>query len=262
MPSPPATITEARAMLAACPADRLPLLIRRLSKDPRAGVRTIALAALARLERQAAEETRLERLAEHQRDLHALGFCVVAGIDEVGRGALAGPVTACAVVLAGETRIEGLDDSKRIAREVRPRLADLVRTQAVACSVGHASPEEIDRLGIGHATRLAWSRALEGLAMVVDHVLVDGNDPGALGLPTTAIVKGDALVACIAAASVVAKVERDRLMVDAVLDYPGYGFDLNFGYGTPEHMEALGSLGPSPFHRLTFAPCMSQERLF
>jgi ribonuclease HII len=255
-------VTEARAMLAACPPERLAGLIRRFSKDPRAGVRALAAWASARQGRVQAEEDRLDALVSRERNLHSLGILVVAGIDEVGRGALAGPVTAAAVILDPSTRIPGLDDSKRVAREVRPRLADLVRTQAVACAVAHASPDEIDRLGIGHATRLAWSRALAGLGVEVLHVLVDGNDPGALGVPTTAVVKGDSSVACIAAASIIAKVERDRLMVEAARQYPGYGFDVNFGYGTPEHMTAIVDVGPSTFHRLSFAPCVSQERLF
>ncbi len=192
MPSPPATVTDARAMLASCPPERLQGLIRRLSKDPRSGVRALAAAAQARLERLDAEYARLDALAARQRALHELGISVVAGIDEVGRGALAGPVTACAVILESTARIEGLNDSKKILRESRPRIADLVRTRSVACCVAHASPEEIDRFGIGHATRLAWSRALNGLGLVIDHVLVDGNDTGALGVPTTAVVKGDA----------------------------------------------------------------------
>jgi ribonuclease HII len=249
-------------MLAACPPDRLAGLIRRFSKDPRAGVRALAAAAQARMRRSEAEDARLDGLATRQRDLHALGFVVVAGIDEVGRGALAGPVTACAIVLDPATRIAGLDDSKRVQREVRARMADVIRTSAVACCVAHAGPDEIDVRGIGHATRLAWTRALAGLGLDVHHVLVDGNDPGALGVPTTAVVKGDASVACIAAASIVAKVERDRLMAEAALIHPGYGFELNYGYGTPEHLAAIADLGPSPFHRMSFAPCMAQDRLF
>jgi ribonuclease HII len=197
-----------------------------------------------------------------QRDLHALGFCIVAGVDEVGRGALAGPVTGCAVVLAADCRIEGLDDSKKLAPDVRERVADLVRTRSIACCVAHAWPDEIDRLGIGPATRLAWQRALEGLDLVVEHVLIDGNDPGALRVPTTAVVRGDSSVACIAAASVVAKVERDRLMAELAATYPDYRFDENRGYGTAEHLAALRRIGPSAVHRHSFAPCAEQEHLF
>lgn len=262
MPAPPATITEARALLASADGVELSRLIRRLSKDPRAGVRALAAAAATCLERRQAEDARLERLMARQLALEGLGVGVVAGIDEVGRGALAGPVTACAVVLSTGCRIDGLDDSKRLPRDRRVRVANVVQTRAVAWCVAHVGPAEIDRWGIAHATRSAWARALEGLALQVGHVLVDGNDPGALRVPTTAVVKGDSTVACIAAASVVAKVARDSFMVAAAADHPGYGFELNFGYGTPEHLKALLERGPSPIHRASFMPCSRQDRLF
>lgn len=258
----PETITEARARLASCPPADLDGLLRRLARDPRAGVRQLAAAARAHLNRALREGTRLEGLMTRQRELHAIGIAVVAGVDEVGRGALAGPVTACAVVLLHDCRIEGLDDSKRLAPDVRERIADVVRTRAVACCVAHADSVEIDRFGIGHATRLAWARALEGLDVDVDHVLIDGNDAGALGVPATAVVRGDSLVACIAAASVVAKVERDAFMACLALEYPAYGFEGNRGYGTPDHLAAIVEFGPSPVHRRSFAPCSTQESLF
>jgi len=197
-----------------------------------------------------------------QGELHGLGFAVVAGIDEVGCGALAGPVSACAVILDVSTRIDGLNDSKKLSPDARVRVADSVRTRSIACAVAHVGSDEIDRLGIRAATRLAWEMALNGLGLAVDHVLVDGNDPGALRIPTTSIVKGDSSEASIAAASVVAKVERNALMVAAAADYPGYGFDVNFGYGTPEHLAAIAELGSTRFHRLSFAPCSPQEPLF
>ena len=262
MPRPPATITEARALIAACPPDELSRLLRRLAKDPREGVRGLAKAAAGRLERTRREEERLTSLMARQLMLHGLGIEVVAGIDEVGCGALAGPVTACAVILDVSCRIEGLNDSKKLAPDARARVADLVRTRSIAYAVAHIGPDEIDRLGIRRATRLAWEQALEGLGVVVGHVLVDGNDPGALRIPTTSIVKGDSSEASIAAASVVAKVARDTLMAASAAQYPGYAFDLNFGYGTPEHLSTIAALGPSVFHRRSFAPCSSQEPLF
>jgi len=237
-------------------------LIRRFSKDPRAGVRALAVVAAARLDRARAEDARLDALMWRQVELHGLGFSVVAGIDEVGCGCLAGPVTACAVVLDPTCRIEGLNDSKRLLPELRVRISDQVRTRCVAFSVAHVGADVIDRVGIRQATRRAWELALEGLGMHVDHVLVDGNDKGALRIPTTSVVRGDSSEASIAAASVIAKVERNALMVASDADYPGYGFDVNFGYGTPEHMAAIAELGPSPFHRLSFAPCATQDRLF
>lgn len=262
MPKPPDTIAEARRRIACCAPDKIDALLRRLSKDPRSGVRDLAAAAKARLAKERAEEARLVGLMARQLMLHELGFAMVAGIDEVGRGALAGPVTACAVVLPPDVRIEGLDDSKKIVPEMRERLADVIKGHATAFCVAHATAEEIDRYGIGHATRLAWQRALDGLGVTVDHVLVDGNDPGALGVPTTAVIKGDSSVACIAAASILAKVARDALMERMSAEYPGFGFEENRGYGTTEHQAALRLQGACAIHRRSFAPCNPQEPLF
>ena len=149
---------------------------------------------------------------ESQKALHAAGCAVVAGVDEVGRGALAGPVSAGAVVLDVGCTIEGLNDSKKLSPQRREQVAASVRGLASAFAVAHVQPAEIDAMGIGPASRLAMSRALDALDLAVDHVLVDGND-GRIGWPSTAVVRGDSLVACIAAASVVAKVERDEAML-------------------------------------------------
>lgn len=197
-----------------------------------------------------------------QRELHRRGLKLVAGVDEVGRGALAGPVTAAAVVLHPDTLVAGLDDSKRVSRERRPALALVIRADALAVCVAEATPREIDALGIGAATRLAWRRAIEGLGVAVDHVLIDGND-AVVDHPATAVVGGDRKCACIAAASVVAKVHRDRLMAEELAAlYPAYGFDRNYGYGTPEHLAAIVEFGPSLVHRRSFAPCAEQGILF
>lgn len=258
---PRLTIAEVRARIAGCAPGDMAALLRELAEDPRAGVRELVRAAEARRERAAAERRRLEGLMTIQRQLHTRGFRLVAGIDEVGRGALAGPVVTCAVVLHPDTLIEGLDDSKRVPRERRPALAAAVRADALALCVAQASAREIDSIGIAAATRLAWRRAVEGLGVTVDHVLVDGND-AAIDYPATAVVGGDAKCACIAAASVVAKVERDALMERLAPQHPGYGFEVNRGYGTAEHMEAILRLGPSPVHRRSFAPCAEQGSLF
>jgi ribonuclease HII len=258
----PETIAAIRARLAAVTGDELRTLLRALADDPRAGVRALLEAERARERRFDIESERQETLMTVQRALHARGVLVVAGVDEVGRGALAGPVTAGAVVLAVGTRIEGLNDSKKLSRSAREAVAARVREQAVAWSVAHAGPEEIDALGIAPATRLAWRRALAGLDMPVGHVLVDGNDARGLGFAATPIVRGDSLVACIAAASVVAKVVRDALMADLAPQYPGYGFEGNRGYGSADHMERLRLVGPSKVHRLSFSPCADRDRLF
>lgn len=251
------TISECRALLAACEVSSLDGMLASLEADPRAGVRELAASHRRALARQRRESERMRHLMDLQRDLHDQGFVIVAGVDEVGRGALAGPVTAAAVVLDVECTIAGLDDSKRLTPQRRRELAVVVRERAGGVSVAHVAAREIDAIGIGPATRLAWRRALEGLGFAVDHVLVDGNDRR-VGLAATAVVRGDSSCACIAAASIVAKVDRDALMVDLAAEHPGYGLDANKGYGTTEHISSIRAAGPSPLHRLSFAPCSAR----
>ena len=250
------SIVECRALIAACEIAELDGLLASLESDPRAGVRELATSHRRALARQSAESERLGGLMALQRELHDQGFVVVAGVDEVGRGALAGPVTAAAVVLDVECAITGLNDSKRLTPQRRRQLAAAVRAQALGVGVAHVAAHEIDALGIGPATRLAWRRALEGLGCAVDHVLVDGNDRR-VPVPATAVVRGDSACACIAAASIVAKVERDELMQDLAAEHPGYRLDVNKGYGTAEHISSIRTLGPTPIHRRSFAPCSS-----
>ena len=254
------TLQECRSLLATCPPDELPALLRTLTQDPRAGVRALAETHSRRVQRAAAENDRLLALAARQRALRDSGVTAVVGVDEVGRGSLAGPVTAGAVILDPDVLIEGLDDSKRLPPHRREVVSALVWERAVAVCVAHAGPDEIDAIGIAGAVRLAMERAVHGLGCPVDHVLVDGND-ARLPFPTTAVVGGDGTCACIAAASVVAKVRRDALMVELDTVHPGYGLAVNKGYSTPEHLDTLRRLGPSGIHRLSFAPC-SQPGLF
>ena len=187
-----------------------------------------------------------------EEEVRAAGFQSVAGIDEVGRGALCGPVVACAVVLDPAFGADGIDDSKRLTRRQRERLAERIRAEARACSVGMAEPWEIDRHNILRATHLAMRRALEAMAVLPDHILVDGSRISGLELPQRAVVKGDALSFSIAAASIVAKVSRDGIMLDLDRRCPGYGLARNMGYGSREHLEALHKLGPSEIHRRSF----------
>ncbi len=182
------------------------------------------------------------------------GHVCIAGLDEVGRGALFGPLLACAVVLGPDFDARGLDDSKRLTARQRERQALRIRAQAQAFAIGSASVEEIDRLNVLRATHLALRRAVEGLRPAPDCVLVDGLDVPDLGVPMRAIVKGDALSVSIAAASIVAKVERDALMRAAEADFPGYGLGHNMGYGSADHREALRRLGPTRLHRRSFEP--------
>ncbi|OAN52156.1 ribonuclease HII [Paramagnetospirillum marisnigri] len=182
---------------------------------------------------------------------------VVCGIDEVGRGPLAGPVIAAAVIL-DPTRLparllERLDDSKALSKRLREELAELV-PETARVGFGECSVDEIDRLNILQATLQAMRRAHDSLGVVCGHALVDGNRPPRLPCPVTCVVKGDSLSLSIAAASVVAKVRRDALMAELALAHPGYGWERNAGYGTPEHLEALKRLGPTPHHRRSFAP--------
>lgn len=183
------------------------------------------------------------------------GRSFVAGIDEVGRGPLAGPVVAAAVVFpAGMKPIRGLRDSKILPAAKRERLAVVVRARALGVGVGAASVREIDRLNIRRATILAMQRALQRLGLVPAEVLVDGLWLPELGRPHDAIVDGDALCQSIAAASVIAKTVRDRLMCLLAARYPVYAWEENKGYGTPEHLDALQVLGPTRHHRMSFMP--------
>lgn len=254
-------IDECRAMLAAASVEELPRLIRRFRSDPRKGVADALAAARRRLKRARMEDDRLLALAVMQTELHEAGFTVVAGVDEVGRGALAGPLTAAAVIISVESVVPGLNDSKLLTPERRQEVAAVVWEVAEAWCVSHVEPGEIDHFGMTQANRLAMRRALDGLGVALDHTLVDGID-GNLGLPCTTVVDGDAKVACIAAASVIAKVTRDALMLELDASYPGYGLAQNKGYSTAEHLAAIRRLGPSEIHRRSFAPCNDDPTLF
>ncbi len=179
---------------------------------------------------------------------------LVAGVDEAGRGPLAGPVVAAAVILDDGQPIAGLADSKKLSPLRRDRLYDEIRAKALCCSVAQASVEEIDQLNILQATMLAMRRAVEGLRLKPTLVLVDGNRLPVLDVRAEAIVQGDTKVQAISAASILAKVTRDRGLTELHTQYPAYGFDQHKGYGTAQHLEALVRMGPCPAHRRSFAP--------
>ena len=179
---------------------------------------------------------------------------LVAGVDEAGRGPLAGPVVAAAVILDHRNPIQGLADSKMLTARRREQLFDEIRAKALCCSVAQASVEEIDALNILQATMLAMRRAVEGLRLKPALVLVDGNRLPPLSMRAEAIVKGDSKVAAISAASILAKVTRDRWCVELDAQYPQYGFAGHKGYGTAEHLQALQDHGACPQHRKTFSP--------
>ena len=178
----------------------------------------------------------------------------VAGVDEAGRGALVGNVVAAAVILPATFNLPGLTDSKKLSARQREVLFDAITAQALAWCAAAASPAEIDAMNIHHATLLAMRRAVEGLATPPQSVLVDGKFTPDLAMPARAIVGGDASEACIAAASIIAKVTRDRQMMELETRFPGYGFAAHKGYGTKAHLAALTRLGATPEHRRSYAP--------
>ncbi|MGM9557952.1 MAG: ribonuclease HII [Oscillospiraceae bacterium] len=188
----------------------------------------------------------------YEREALADGFEIVCGVDEAGRGPLAGPVCAAAVILPRETVIEGLNDSKKLTDKKRRELYDVITQTAAAYGIAFASEQEIDEVNILQATFLAMERAMQKLAVRPQLALIDGNRARDFGLPVRTIVHGDALSASVAAASILAKVTRDRLMEELDGEYPQYGFAVHKGYGTKRHYEALRAFGPCPIHRRTF----------
>lgn len=180
------------------------------------------------------------------------GFQSVCGVDEAGRGPLAGPVFAAAVVLAPNSMIDGLNDSKKLSEKKREVLYEQIKNSAVAYNIAFATEKEIDEMNILNATFLAMRRAVEGLSVSPDIALIDGNRSPVLNIPTRTVVKGDSLSASIAAASILAKVERDRLMKILDEKYPRYAFEKHKGYGTKIHIEAIRKFGPCEIHRKSF----------
>lgn len=191
---------------------------------------------------------------KEERGLLARGFTIVAGVDEVGCGCWAGPVFAGAVILPFDSRIGLVRDSKTLSLDQRRRVAERIKDEAAAWAVGEASPQEVDALNCRQAGALAMRRAIEALSLVPQFVIVDAFHVPGLPMPQKAVIRGDATVKSIAAASVVAKVSRDIEMERLDAEHPGYGFARHKGYGTKEHQEALARLGPSPVHRLSYAP--------
>lgn len=186
-------------------------------------------------------------------DLHfENGIKLICGVDEAGRGPLAGPVCAAAVILPPHAHIPGLNDSKKLTDKKRRELYPVIMEQAVAYGIGFASHEEIDEINILQATYLAMERAIAKLSVRPELALIDGNRAKDFGIPVKTVIKGDSLSASIAAASILAKVTRDDLMLEAAKEYPQYAFDVHKGYGTKAHYVALAAYGPSPIHRMSF----------
>lgn len=188
----------------------------------------------------------------YERQLRAQGCKYVCGVDEVGRGPLAGPVVCAAVIMPEDDIIEGVDDSKKLTAKKREKLADLIKQKAIAWAICRVEPQVIDQINILQATRLCMKNAVEGLSVRPDFVLTDGNMTLDIDIAQKSIVKGDAQCYCIGAASIIAKVERDALMAEYAEVYPGYGFEKNVGYGTAAHIAAIKEKGLTPIHRRSF----------
>jgi ribonuclease HII len=225
-----------------------------LRGDPRAGAKAILDAIARRRAGNRSEGQRLRKLLQFESALWGAGVLHVAGVDEAGMSPLAGPVSAAAVIFAPGSRIPGVDDSKKLDAATRDRLAVEIKGRAVAWSVAFAEVEEIDRINIYWAGLLAMRRAVEGLSVAPEHILLDARRLKELKAPQQAIVKGDTKSLTIAAASILAKTARDALMRALDAEYPGYGFARHKGYPVREHVAALARLGACPVHRRSFAP--------
>ncbi|NIA14693.1 MAG: ribonuclease HII [Nitrospiraceae bacterium] len=229
-----------------------PSLLERLARDERAGARALHAACLRAQARARAERERTESMLQFEREAVSNGFVRVAGVDEAGRGPLAGPIVAAAVVLSGS--VPGLDDSKRLTAGRREELFEALHAGDHAIGLAVIAPDVIDWHGIQSANYMAMVQAASALEPQPDFLLVDGFVIRGCPFPQKKLVKGDRRSASIAAASIVAKVTRDRIMMEIDRRHPGYGFGAHKGYGTREHLDAIAQLGPCPVHRKSFAP--------
>ena len=248
------------AELAAASLDEVDALIARYEDDPRSQVRKAVERACRRRDRERAERERVIAMYDRMRELGGDG--VVVGVDEVGRGSVAGPLTVCAVCLPADPLVWGINDSKKLAPERREVLAARIAEVARAIGICHIPPADIDRLGMATALRRAVAGAVADTGIAPDCVLMDGNPLGAVPNERD-VVHGDATVACIAAASIVAKVTRDELMVELDAEYPGYHFAESKGYASADHIAAIRARGLTDQHRVSFCGnFLETERLF
>lgn len=234
--------------------DPTPRMLSACQNDPRQGVRELAVRLIKSQQAQVIEQARIQQLLVEEKKLWKQGYLLLAGIDEAGRGPLAGPVVAAACILPAKFNLPGLNDSKLLTESKREKLFIQIQVQAIDYATGSAEPAEIDALNILQATKLAMKRSIEGLTVRPHYLLIDAINLQDVQLPQLPLIGGDHLSASIAAASILAKVTRDRLMVQLHCLYPEYTFSKNKGYGTNEHMQVLKRLGPCPIHRKSFAP--------
>ncbi|HEY1373774.1 MAG TPA: ribonuclease HII [Candidatus Binatia bacterium] len=226
--------------------------LNRLKRDPRRGARLLYGVLKRKYEKERAERLRLDSMLNFERVLWKSGVRAIAGVDEAGTGPLAGPVVAAAVVFSPGVEIAGMNDSKQLDAAARGDLERRIRRAASAVAIGIAEVGEIDEINIYQAALLAMRRAVEALPSAPEHLLIDARTIPDVAIPQNAFSKGDGIDFSIAAASIIAKTHRDRLMEQLEETYPGYGFTRHKGYGTPEHQDAIRRLGPSPVHRLSF----------
>lgn len=243
------TAGEIARELSSAPFESIPGLLELYADDSRKQVADALARARRRMEREGAERERVQKMYDAQATFAGPGL--VAGLDEVGRGAVAGPLTVCAVVLDPSRPIWGINDSKQLTPAKRKELSEKIREEALAFNIAHIEPNMIDSLGMSACLRTAFSQAVSGLSIDPDCVLVDGN-PLHIHPREKSVVKGDATYAAIAAASIVAKVERDEFMVELSRSWPAYGFDSCKGYASAEHIAAIRETGLSPVHRASF----------
>ncbi|MFC3932098.1 ribonuclease HII [Streptococcus dentapri] len=253
-----ATIKEIKAQLAQID-DLDSAVLQELADDERSGVQAAIKKRRKELEAERNEDLRLEKMLAYERALYEQGIETVAGIDEVGRGPLAGPVVAAAVILPKNCKIKGLNDSKKIPKKQHEKIYQRILDQALAVGIGIKDNWVIDQVNIYEATKLAMIDAVAELNLVPQYLLIDAMTLN-LDLPQQSIIKGDANSLSIAAASIVAKVNRDRIMLDYEQQYPGYDFIHNAGYGTKSHLEGLDRFGITPIHRTSFEPIKSMLR--
>ena len=231
-------------------------LFEELILDGRAGVQAAISKRKRELQKQVDEDLRLEKMLAYEKELYTQGIHLIAGVDEVGRGPLAGPVVAAAVILPKACKIPGLNDSKKIPKSKHKEIYEAVLQNAIAIGIGIKDNHVIDQVNIYEATKLAMLEAIGQLEPQPQHLLIDAMKLD-LPIPQTSIIKGDANSLSIAAASIVAKVTRDQMMEEFDLEYPGYDFAQNAGYGTANHLAGLHKLGVTPIHRRSFEPVKS-----
>ena len=250
-----ATIKEIKELLATVKELDSPVFLE-LEKDTRSGVQKEISKRKKNIQVELDENLRLENMLTYEKDLYKQGLTLIAGVDEVGRGPLAGPVVAAAVILPQGCKIKGLNDSKKIPKKKHLEVFQAVQDQALSIGIGIIDNQVIDQVNIYEATKLAMKEAISQLSLQPQHLLIDAMK---LDLPIsqTSIIKGDANSLSIAAASIIAKVTRDELMKDYDSQFPGYDFTANAGYGTAKHLEGLTKLGVTPIHRTSFEPVKS-----